>query len=203
MARDLHDVIGHNISLINVQAAVGLDLMDSQPDQARAALAAIKVVSKEALNELRTMLTALREDDEDAPRSPAPGLTRLPELVDLTRAAGLSVSIEVRGDVVALPTPVDLAESLTNVARHAGPVAATVRLTYETSLLVIEVVNYRRVVVSAGPPAAAAGPPAAAAGSGIIGMRERASALGGTLRAGPRAPGGFRVTARLPFGEAP
>ena len=128
MARDLHDVIGHNISLINVQAGVGLDLMDSQPDQARAALAAIKTVSKEAIEELRTMLNTLRQDDEDAPRAPAPGLDRLPELVDLTRAAGLAVTMQISGRPVAVPTAVDLAgyrivqESLTNVARHAGPV---------------------------------------------------------------------------------
>lgn len=94
MARDLHDVIGHNISLINVQAAVGLDLMDTQPDQARAALAAIKEVSKDALDELRAMLLTLRQADEGAPRSPTPGLDRLPELVELTRGSGLSVRTE-------------------------------------------------------------------------------------------------------------
>jgi len=88
VARDLHDVIGHDISLINVQATMGLDLMDSQPEQARAALTAIKSASKEALEELRTMLTTLRRDNDAAPRSPAPGLDRLSELVELTRAAG-------------------------------------------------------------------------------------------------------------------
>src|SRR4029077_1298523 len=97
VARDLHDVIGHNISLINVQASMGLDLIDSQPEQARAALSAIKSASKEALEELRTMLTTLRRDDDAAPRSPTPGLDRLPELIELTRAAGLSVEAEVAG----------------------------------------------------------------------------------------------------------
>jgi signal transduction histidine kinase len=88
MARDLHDVIGHNISLINVQAGVGLDLWDSQPEQARAALAAIRTVSKDALGEVRTMLATLRQADEAAPRAPAPGLDRLPELMAMSRAAG-------------------------------------------------------------------------------------------------------------------
>jgi len=109
MARDLHDVIGHNISLINVQAAVGLDLMDTQPDQARAALAAIKEVSKDALDELRAMLLTLRQADEGAPRSPTPGLDRLPELVELTRGSGLSVRTEVIGPPRGLPAAVDVA----------------------------------------------------------------------------------------------
>ena len=205
MARDLHDVIGHNISLINVQAGVGLDLMDSQPDQARAALAAIKTVSKEAIEELRTMLNALRQDDEDAPRAPAPGLDRLPELVDLTRAAGLAVTMQISGRPVAVPTAVDLAgyrivqESLTNVARHAGPVTTTVRLTYDVNLLVIEVANSGYAAIPVGAVGASAG---TSSGSGIVGMRERAAALGGSLLAGPRLGGGFQVTARLPFGGA-
>src|SRR5581483_2266192 len=142
IARDLHDVIGHNISLINVQASMGLDLMDSQPAQARAALAAIKSASKEALEELRAMLTTLRQDDEDAaavaaaaaaPLAPAPGLDRLPELIDLTRAAGLSVEVEGAGQPPPLPAAVHVAayriiqESLTNVARHAGRARVWVR----------------------------------------------------------------------------
>lgn len=120
MARDLHDVIGHTISLINVQAAVGLDLIDTQPDQARVALAAIKDVSKDALGEQRTMLDALR--DEGAPRTSTPGLAHLPELVQLTRAEGIEASTEVTGQDRPLPAAVDLAayriiqESLTNAA---------------------------------------------------------------------------------------
>src|SRR6516164_2892661 len=108
VARDLHDVIGHNISLINVQASMGLDLMDSQPEQARAALSAIKSASKEALEELRTMLTTLRHDAA-APRSPAPGLDRIPELIELTRAAGLNVEAEVAGQAPPLPAAVHVA----------------------------------------------------------------------------------------------
>jgi signal transduction histidine kinase len=199
MARDLHDVIGHTVSLINVQAGVGLDLMDTQPDQARAALTAIRTVSKEALGELRAMLAAFREDGEDAPRSPPPGLDRLPEIVGLIEAAGLSVATEVSGTRRPLPAAVDLAafrivqESLTNVARHAGPAAVIVHLTYAPGRLLVEVTD------DGG--AADHGPPGAGGGTGIAGMRERAAALGGRLTAGPRPGGGFAVTARLPTGS--
>ena len=201
VARDLHDVIGHNISLINVQASMGLDLMDSQPEQARAALSAIKSASKEALEELRTMLTALRRDDDVAPRSPAPGLDRLPELIELTRAAGLSVEVEVVGKAPPLPTAVHLAayriiqESLTNVARHAGRARVTVRVTYDDADMHVEIDDD-----GTAPPGRAA---AIGTGSGITGMRERAAALGGDLTAGFRQGGGFLVSARLPVRPAP
>ena len=201
VARDLHDVIGHNISLINVQASMGLDLMDSQPEQARAALSAIKSASKEALEELRTMLTTLRHDDDLAPRSPAPGLDRLPELIELTRAAGLSVEVEAIGKAPPLPAAVHLAayriiqESLTNVARHAGRARVTVRVTYDDADVHVEIDDDGKVPAGR---AAAFG-----TGSGITGMRERAAALGGDLSAGFRHGGGFRVSARLPVRPAP
>jgi signal transduction histidine kinase len=198
MARDLHDVIGHNISLINVQAGVGLDLMDTHPEQARAALAAIKEVSKDALDELRSMLAALRQGGEDAPRSPAPGLGRLDELVELTRAAGIPVTVQTVGEASSLPAAVDLAvyrivqESLTNVARHAGAATATVRLVHGPDGLDIEVCDDGRASATNGT--------VPGSGSGITGMRERARALGGRLQAGPRPGGGFAVTAHLPLG---
>jgi signal transduction histidine kinase len=206
MARDLHDVIGHNISLINVQAGVGLDLMDSHPEQARVALTAIRTVSKEALDELRTMLAALRQDGEEAPRSPAPGLSRLPELIELTCAAGLVVDTEIVGNPASLPAAIDLAayriiqESLTNVARHGSLAKATVRIAYEPDSLAIDVLNSGRPGAVTIP--ANRGDSALGAGSGIIGMWERAAALGGDLEAGPRPGGGFAVAARLPIGDA-
>jgi signal transduction histidine kinase len=200
MARDLHDVIGHNISLISVQAGVGLDLMESQPEQAHAALSAIKTVSKEALDELRAMLGALRQDGDEAPRSPVPGLARLPELVELTRAAGLSIEVETIGEPRPLPTATDLAayriiqESLTNVARHAGPAGVSVRVSYGDDSLIVEVADDGR-----GP--STSGTAGSGSGSGIAGMRERATTLGGTFSAGFRPEGGFAVSARLPIGE--
>jgi signal transduction histidine kinase len=201
VARDLHDVIGHNISLINVQASMGLDLMDSRPEQARAALSAIKSASKEALEELRTMLTTLRRDDDAAPRSPAPGLARLPELIELTRAAGLSVEIKVAGKPPPLPANVHLAayriiqESLTNVARHAGRARVTVKIAYDDTDVHVEIDDDGT--------AHADGAAAIGTGSGITGMRERAAALGGELSAGFRPGGGFRVSARLPVRSSP
>src|ERR1700728_1786160 len=198
MARDLHDVIGHNISLINVQAGVGLDLMDTHPEQARAALAAIKSVSKDALDELRTMLGALRQGDEDAPRAPAPGLDRVDELVELTRAAGIPVTVQTVGEARPLPAAVDLAayrivqESLTNVARHAGQATATVRLTHGPDRLDVEIRDDGHVPATNGS--------FQGSGSGIAGMRQRADALGGRLEAGPCPGGGFVVTAHLPLG---
>jgi signal transduction histidine kinase len=203
MARDLHDVIGHNISLINVQATMGLDLIDAQPDQARAALGAIKTVSKDALGELRAMLAALRQDDEGAPREPAPGLGRLDGLVDLTRAAGLHVITEESGRRVQLPAAVDVTayriiqESLTNVARHAPGASATIRITYQPNSVLVEVVDDGRVMTSNG--ASSDGDAPAGQGSGIAGMRERAVALGGRLDAGVHPDGGFHVEACLPL----
>lgn len=201
VARDLHDVLGHNISLINVQASMGLDLMDSQPEQAREALIAIKSASKEALEELRTMLTTLRRDDDVAPRSPAPGLDRVAELIELTRAAGLCVEVKVAGKARPLPAAVQLAayriiqESLTNVARHAGRARVTVRITYDDADV--------RVEIDDDGTAPSDGAAAMGTGSGITGMRERATALGGDLSAGFRRGGGFRVSTRLPVRPAP
>jgi len=208
MARDLHDVIGHNISLINVQAAAGLDLMDAQPEQARAALAAIKTVSKDALMELRAMLAALRQEGDEAPRSPAPGLDRLGELVAHTRATGLHVTLDTTGldatgPQVAIPAAADVTayrivqEALTNVTRHAPGATVAIRIGYEPDAVVVEVVD-----TGCPDPATAAAANGAARvgnGTGIAGMRERATALGGWLDAGPRPGGGFRVAAWLPL----
>jgi signal transduction histidine kinase len=200
MARDLHDVIGHHISLINVQAAVALDLMESRPEQARGALTAIEGASRDVLDELRVMLAALRRDGENAPRSPTPGLARLGELMELTNAAGISVTVQAVGDRQPLPAAVDLAayriiqESLTNVTRHAALSSAKVRLAYSPDGLDIEVSDDGR---SPGANGSVSRP---GTGNGIAGMRERAAALGGRLAAGPRPGGGFVVTAHLPLG---
>ena len=199
MARELHDSLGHYLSLISVQSAVALNLNQQLPDQARAALAAVKQASKEALRELRSVLDILRQDGDPAPRSPAPGLARLGELVAQASAPGLDVRAHTEGIPRPLPFEVEVAgyrivqEALTNVARHAGPATATVRLTYGQDELTVRVDDDGRGPAACPPPGS---------GNGITGMRERAAALGGELSAGPRPGGGFRVQARLPVGGA-
>ncbi|WP_455681818.1 sensor histidine kinase [Streptomyces violascens] len=198
IARELHDVLAHSISVINVQAGVGLALLDSDPEQARTALATIKSASKEALGEVRQVLETLRAPGE-APRSPAPGLDRLPELVEQAAGAGLTVETTTTGKPEALPPGTDLAafrivqEALTNVVRHSAARTARVAVGYESVALLLRVDDD-------GPPS---GGDAGGSGNGLIGMRERAAALGGTIDAGPVAGGGFRVTARLPLTAHP
>lgn len=200
IAQELHDVLAHNISLINVQAGVALHLMDEQPEQARSSLTAIKQASKDALGELRSVLDVLRHGDEEAPRAPSPTLARLDELVSRSEAAGLPVQTTVEGSPRPLPPGVDLAgyrivqEALTNIARHAGPASATVRVTYGDDEITVEIDDDGRG--RSGPGPAASSP---SGGNGIPGMRERAAVLGGELDAGPRPGGGFRVRARLPL----
>jgi signal transduction histidine kinase len=195
IAQELHDVLAHNISLINVQAGVALHLMDQQPGQARTALSAIKQASNDALGELRSVLDILRQGDETSPLTPATGLSHLNDLVRKANATGIEVGAHIEGDPRSLPAGTDLAafrivqEALTNVARHAGPSRATVVISYGANL-VVEVEDDGRGV-----------PGGTTAGSrnGIAGMRERAVALGGSLEAGPKPGGGFRVVARLPL----
>jgi signal transduction histidine kinase len=197
IARELHDVLAHNISLINVQAGVALHLMDEQPGQSRSALVAIKQASNDALGELRSVLDVLRQGDEAPPRAPASGLAHLDRLVAGAEATGLEVRTRVEGTPRPLPAGTDLAayriiqESLTNVTRHAGPATATVLVRYGPADLTVQVDDDGR-----GPAAADNG---AARGNGIRGMRERVAALGGELTTGPRPDGGFRVQARLPL----
>ncbi len=205
IARDLHDVLAHNISLINVQAGVALHLIDDQPEQARTALAAIKQASKETLQELRTTLGMLRQVDEDAPRAPAPSLSRLDDLVQRSAAAGVDVAVETVGEPRPLPPNVDLAafrivqEALTNVYRHAHATTATVRVEYRPGEVAVRVDDDGRGAPPADGEPRAPGPDGG--GNGIPGMRERVGALGGRLAVGPRPTGGFRVAAILPARE--
>jgi signal transduction histidine kinase len=200
MARDLHDVVAHNISVINVQANTALHLMDRQPERARTALTNINEVSKQALVELRSVLGVLRDVDDIAPLAPSPGLARLGGLVSNAATAGLTVRILEEGQPVPLPADVDLAayriiqEALTNSARHSGSENATVRVAYGADALVVEVNDQGTLPLPGRPPVQANG-----AGNGIIGMTERATALGGTLRTGRRPEGGFEVRAWLPM----
>lgn len=192
IARELHDVLAHSLSVINVQAGVGLALLDSDPEQARTALTTIKSASKEALGDVRQVLDTLRTPG-DAPRTPAPGLDRLPELVEQAARAGLTVRVE--GAPPRLAPGADLAafrivqEALTNVVRHSGSRHARVCLEDAGRSL-------RLRIDDDGP---ATGAEAGGSGNGLAGMRERAAALGGTIEAGPRPDGGFRVLAVLPL----
>jgi signal transduction histidine kinase len=199
IARELHDVLAHNISLINVQAGVALHLMDEQPGQSRSALQAIRQASNDALGELRSVLDVLRQGDEAPPRSPASGLAHLDSLVAGAGATGLAVRTEVEGTPRPLPAGTDLAayrivqESLTNVTRHAGPASATVLVRYGQDNLTVQVDDDGK-----GPEPPSAADASLRPGRGLVGMRERVAALGGELTTGPRPGGGFRVLARLP-----
>ncbi len=195
IARDLHDALGHHVSLINVQAGVALHLMDDDPEQARSALAAIKQSSGQLLREMRATLGVLRGVDEAPPRQPVSGLARLEDLLDENRSAGLPVDLEVVGTPRDLPPSVDhtayriVQEALTNTRRHAGPARASVRLRYDEEGVVVQVEDDG---------AGTGSPTEPSGGNGLPGMRERATAIGGSLSAGPRDGGGFHVMATLP-----
>ena len=202
IARELHDALAHSIATITLQSGVAAHVLDRRPEEAAAALDAIRRTSREAMQELRVTLGVLRsagdEDDAAAPRAPTPGLDRVEALADRAAQAGLPVTVRRVGAAGGpLPTAVDVAayrivqESITNVMRHAGPAAATVTVTTGPEAVEVEVVDDGR--------GAAANGAVTGAGHGIAGMRERVSIVGGSLDAGPRAGGGFRVWARLPL----
>ncbi|MFC0681807.1 sensor histidine kinase [Lysobacter korlensis] len=202
IARELHDVLAHSLSSINVQAGVGLHLMERDPAQAAAALAEIKATSKTALDEVRSVLGVLRADDTTAgaPLVPEPDLSQLQRLTARVSAQGVSVTLDLPPDVAAagLPRQVQLAvyrivqESLTNVVRHANARHATVSVRLDGADVVADVTDD-----GSGKPGTGSGG-GSETGRGILGMRERAELLGGTLDAGPRPGGGYRVTARIP-----
>ncbi|MPZ81092.1 MAG: sensor histidine kinase [Actinophytocola sp.] len=210
IAREVHDVLAHHVSLINVQSGVALHLIDEQPEQARQALSAIKQSSKEVLVELRNILGVLQDvdgngrDDGSAPRQPVASLDQLDRLLERMREAGLPVNLDIEGDRRPLPSGVDAAalrivqESLTNTYRHAGPTQATVVLSYLPEELRIRVDDNGRGDASAAASAASTAASSMGSGHGLTGMRQRTEALGGTLTAGPRPGGGFRVAAAMP-----
>ncbi|MEV3929348.1 MULTISPECIES: sensor histidine kinase [unclassified Streptomyces] len=193
IARELHDMVAHNIGIIAIQAGVGSRVMDTQPAETRNALNAIEATSRETLFGLRRMLGALRQSDqESAPLDPTPGLAALDQLVGKTAAAGVRVDVRWRGDRRDLPSDVDLAafrivqEAVTNVVRHSGTRDCSVTVDYRLDELSVDIVDL------------GCGGTVADSGYGIAGMRERVSLLQGEFSAGPRPEGGFRVAARLP-----
>ena len=199
IARELHDVIAHSVSVIVVQAAAADDIFDEHPDQARRALRSIEGAGREALAELRRLLGAVRPGpDDDDPLRPRPGLDRLDELAASVRAAGLDVTVHDDGrSSVSLPAGVDLSayrivqEALTNTLRHAGASHVDVSVRAGGGAIELEIRDDGRGADDGA---------ANGSGRGIAGMRERAAMLGGTLEAGPLPDGGgFRVHARLPL----
>ncbi|MGY0234401.1 sensor histidine kinase [Longispora urticae] len=192
IARELHDSLTHQISVIKLQAEVAVHLARKRGEQVPAALLAIQEAGREASRELRATLETLRDDDATPPR----GLDQLPDLVDRARAMGLDATLTVEGRRREVPTPVDRAayrivqESLTNVARHAAAASASVRVDYRPDVLAVTVED----------DGAATSDPVTP-GTGLLGMRERVAALGGRLHARPRPEGGFAVHAELPMGR--
>jgi signal transduction histidine kinase len=195
IARELHDVVAHNLALISVQAGVATHLMESNPGKATAALGHVRDAANAAVDELGAVLAVLRQNgDPDGTTEPAPGLGNLPSLLDTVAAAGLRVRYNQAGPARPLPAATELAayrivqEALTNASKHGGG-GADLDLTYTPEGLGIEVTN----------PLAnqADGPSAAGTGHGLVGMRERATAAGGHLQAGPEGPDRFVLRAFL------
>jgi signal transduction histidine kinase len=200
LARELHDVVAHSISVIAVQSGVGAHVAQTQPEEAAKALAAIEATSRAALTELRRLLGVLRQEDEpQGDLAPVPGLADLDGLLAEVAKAGLAVRLQVEGRPAQLPAGVDLSayrivqEALTNVVKHAGPARAQVAIRYRDHEVMVEVTDDGRGA------AAPTGDGRARVGHGLIGMRERVAVFGGELEVGPRPGGGFRVAARLPL----
>ncbi|UYM05605.1 sensor histidine kinase [Solicola gregarius] len=204
IARELHDLVAHQITLANAQATVADHVFDARPEQTRKSLKELVETTSNALDDLRTTVGLLRQSgDAAAPAEPAPGLSRLPPLLESFRRAGLEVSVHQEGTVRPLPPGVDLTayriiqEALTNVTKHAGTGSAQVRLAWERDRVTITVADDGRdVPTEPSTSAVSARPP----GYGLIGMRERATAVGGDLSAGTRPGGGFLVSTHLPLG---
>ncbi|MQA95312.1 MAG: hypothetical protein GEV11_11935 [Streptosporangiales bacterium] len=205
IARELHDVIAHHVSVMTVQAAAAQRVLGSRPEEAREALTAITETGRSALAEMRNLVVVLRTDDDGPPpapgRAPQPGVAQLETLAGQLREAGLAVRLTTEGEPAPLPPGVDLTvyrvvqEALTNTLKHGGPeTTAEVLLRYEPRALHVSVRDDGR-----GAPATTRDDPDRP-GHGILGMRERVSLYGGELRAGPGRAGGYRVDARLPRG---
>jgi len=205
IARELHDVVAHSLSVIAVQSGVGRHVIDEQPAEAKKALAAVEMTSRSALDELRRMLGVLRRDDGvPAALAPAPDIGSLAPLIQQVQMAGYVVELDVQSTAVASVTPsVGLSiyrivqEALTNVVKHAGPARVLVEIRDEADVLVLEVSDDGGG--RTGPVTGVNGTDDGTAHHGIVGMRERVALFDGALTAGPRPGGGFQVLARFPL----
>ena len=195
IARELHDVVSHAISVIVLQARGGRRLLDEDPGETRRALDVIERAGTDALQEMRRLLGLLRQDDADISLAPRPTLRRIDELVDGIRASGLPVEVAIEGDPVDLPPGVDVSayrivqEALTNALKHAGSARARVNVTYRSDAVDLAIVDDG----AGGDGAHGNG------GYGLAGMRERVAIYGGELEAGARAEGGYALRVRLPL----
>jgi signal transduction histidine kinase len=191
IARELHDVIAHGVTVMVVQAGAADQVIDHDPARARQALLAIQDTGRQALTDLRRLLGLMRDEDSLS-LAPQPGLQELDALVDEIRKAGVPIEVEIRGEPRDLPAGVDLSafrivqEALTNVMKHAGAARVRVVVSYAPNAIELEVVDDGRTEVEGH-------------GHGLIGMRDRVTLYGGTLEVGPSEHGGYRVRARLPL----
>lgn len=197
IARELHDVVAHQVSLMTVQAGAAKTVAAKDPQSALQAMEAVETAGRQALDELRHLMGVLRPDSEASVLGPQPAIADIPRLVEQLRDAGLNVSLSIEGESDSLPARVALSayrivqESMTNVLKHSGAgVRAEIRLSIDEHAVAIEVIDNGR-----------GANPLASSGHGIVGMRERAQLLGGQLEAKPRRNGGFQVIASLPIGE--
>ena len=195
IARELHDVVAHGVSVMTLQAQGGARMLDSEPEEARRAFTAIEQIGRRSLVEMRRLLGMLRSTDDELPLGPQPGLTELDVLVEQVRAAGLPVELAREGEPAAVPPGVDLSafrivqEALTNTLKHAGPTHAKVTVRYREHAIELEVADSGIGALADN----------GHDGHGLIGMRERVSIFGGELEAGERAEGGYLVRVRLPL----
>lgn len=209
IARELHDIVAHSMSVITVRAGVARLVMDTDPGEVKEAMAVIESTTRRALHEMRLLVAILREPPEDhdsAPLAPTPGIADIPRLAEQVRQAGVDLTVHIHGTARALPAGVDLSayrivqEALTNVVRHAGPTQATLSIEYGFEVLLIEVTDGGPVEPLEEYPEASRGP-----AHGLIGMRERVELFGGHLETG-RFGSGFRVQAlvrtEIPDGRA-
>jgi signal transduction histidine kinase len=194
IARDLHDVVAHSVTLMTVQAGAARLLLAEEPKRAREPILSVEETGRQALADMRRLLGVLRTETGEPALAPQPGLDHLDTLLAQARTAGLPAELTIEGERTALAPGVDLAayrivqEALTNARKHAGPARAKVTVSYQGDVLELEVTNDGRAAPNGG-----------GGGHGLIGMRERVALYGGTLEAGPRPAGGYTVRARLPL----
>jgi signal transduction histidine kinase len=202
IARELHDIVAHSVSVMVIQAGAAEQVVDDDPAFVRSALGTIRATGSGALAEMRRLVSMLRDRDADgnsAPLAPQPGLEGLPDLVETARRSGAHVELRIEGDIQELPIGVDLAafrvvqEALTNIRRHSSAAHVWVTVRRSPDQLEVEIVDDGKTSAAAASPSL---------GHGLLGMRERAELYGGTVEAGPLPEAGFRVRARLPIAEA-